>query len=133
MKQAKSRQEIMSSLPPVPTDDRMSEISAALLFVGTISVSLLVKGLIPLLFDRDGYYTLYTTIIPDGIITTLIGGLVLDNFYDAIMTLLNISNVLPKNFKLPPKDKLPLGVGQGNLTKQVVAGLSRLLTVDTGA
>jgi hypothetical protein len=111
---------------------RMIEISAALFVVLTISTALFLKGFVPLLFDRDGQYILYTTIFPDMIISTLVGGLVLDNFYDGLRSLLRMSNMLPKDFVLPPKDTLPFGVFQGKFSKEVIAGLNRLITVDTG-
>jgi hypothetical protein len=130
-KKAKSRKEIMDDLPPVPLDDRMAEISAALFVVLTISTALLCKGLIPLLFDRDGEYTVFTTVVPDIIISTVVGGLLLDNFYGIFSSSLNMMNILPKNIKLPPKESLV--VFQGKFSKQVVAGLNRLTTVDTGA
>jgi hypothetical protein len=127
----KSRKEIMDDLPPVPSDDRMAETSAALFVVLTISTALLCKGLVPLLFDRDGEYTIITTVVPDIIILTVVGGLLLDNFYGIFSSFLNMINILPKNIKLPPKESLV--VFQGNFSKQVIAGLNRLTTVDTGA
>lgn len=129
-KKPKSREEIMTDLQPIPSDDRMAEISAALFVLLTVSSALLCKGLIPLLLDRDGEYTVYTTILPDVIISTIVGGLLLDNFYGVFSSMLNMMNILPKNFKLPPKESLV--IFQGNFSKQVLAGLNRLTTVDTG-
>mmetsp|Transcript_12166 Transcript_12166/g.17539 ORF Transcript_12166/g.17539 Transcript_12166/m.17539 type:complete len:528 (+) Transcript_12166:3-1586(+) len=131
IKQTKTREEIMSDLQPMPRDDRMTEISAALFVVLTISTALFLKGLVPLLFDRDGQYILYTTFFPDIIISTLVGGLVLDNFYDGLRSLLRMSNIFPKGFMLPPKDTLPFGAFQGKFSKEAIAGLNRLITVDT--
>ena len=130
-KKTKSRKEIMVDLPPVPLDDRMAEISAALFVVLTVSTALLCKGLVPILFDRDGEYTMFTTVVPDIIISTVVGGLLLDNFYGVFSSFFNMVTILPKNVKLPPKESLV--VFQGNFSKQVMAGLNRLTTVDTGA
>jgi hypothetical protein len=104
----------------------MAETSAALFVVLTISTALLCKGLVPLLFDRDGEYTIITTVVPDIIILTVVGGLLLDNFYGIFSSFLNMINILPKNIKLPPKESLV--VFQGNFSKQVIAGLNRLTT-----
>jgi len=119
-----------STLDPVPSDERTLEISSAIAFVGVLSACFLSKGLLPVLWDRDGEYTFYTTIVPDLISTTLIVGLAVDNFYDAITTFLGVVVKKDLNF-LPKRDKLPFGLGAGVYTRSIVAGLTRLLVVDT--
>lgn len=124
----KGKQEV---LPEIPTDDRVKELSSATLFVGVLSGCFLVKGLVPLLWDRNGDLYFYTNILPDLISTTLLAGILVDNFYDAIQTFFKVVPILPKKWEIPAKEDVPFGIGKGEYTKSIVAGLTRLTTVDT--
>jgi len=58
-----------------------------------------------------------------------------DNFYDIIKSastfaVQQIGKDQVKSFDLPDKDSLPLGLGSGQVTGQVVRGLTRLVTID---
>jgi hypothetical protein len=73
------------------------------------------------------------------VITTVVTVFVLDNFFDVLRTgsqFLLESKAMPdsvrdRNWVLPSKDAMPLGLGSGKITGTVVAGLGRLVNVDT--
>jgi len=123
----------LESLPPVPTDNRVSEVSSALSFLALVGSCFLLKAIGPVvLSDASGYnqYWLFTSFGPDTILTSLTVLGVADNFYDAIQALVKLTDFIPNDF-LPSKDKLPFGFGTGERSKGVVGGLNRLVTVDT--
>lgn len=103
----------------VPTDERESETTAALAVIATLGGCLLVD-----IAHWDDVAT-YTNWLLSALVVV---GLV-DNFYDVFSTLAHMaSKDTPVN--LPKKSDLPLGLGSGQVSGNVVRGLSRLSTVD---
>ena len=125
--------ERLQSLPPVPEDDRASEVSQAVLFSGIVGACLAVNVFGGLFGMED--LTPWTNLIVGVAVTTVI----VDNFFDAIVmggsavAKMN-EDKLPdtvKNMSAPQKKDMPLEIGTGTLTGSVVRGLSRLLNVNT--
>jgi hypothetical protein len=125
--------ERLQSLPPVPEDDRASEVSQAVLFSGIVGACLAVNVFGGLFGMED--LTPWTNLIVGVAVTTVI----VDNFFDAIVmggsavAKMN-EDKLPdtvKNMSAPQKEDMPLEIGTGSLTGSVVRGLSRLLNVNT--
>jgi len=127
-------------LAPIPTDDRGTEISSAVAVTIVTMVCLVLKNSVgsgPLLSDYS-YYT-DSQIITVTLANIIFYGLgtvgLVDNGYDALQALgKGISFASQGKFKLPelpPKEEMPFGIGQGELSGTVVAGFSRLLSVDT--
>lgn len=105
-------------LQDVPSDERGSEISSALAVITVLGICW-VAGVLNI-----EEITPFTTLVSTLIIATGI----LDNFYDLIKF---GTNTFAKDFgdKLPKE--LPLGLGSGQLTGNVVKGFNRLVQVDT--
>lgn len=125
--------ERLQSLPPIPEDDRATEVSQAILFSGVIAACLAVN-LFGGLFGMENL-TPWSNFILGVAVTTV----VVDNFFDAIVmggsavAKMNVDR-LPdsaKNMIAPQKEDMPLGIGTGSMTGSVVRGLSRLLNVNT--
>lgn len=123
----KTARERLSGVPDVPVDDRAAEVTAALLFAGTV-VSCETTNLLGLTDAQPAANLL---------LAALVGIVALDNFYDILK---NGSQFLVSqigkddqklNLNLPEKDRLPAGLGSGAATGRVVRGLTRLWTVDT--
>uniref|UniRef100_A0A7S1UY03 Uncharacterized protein n=2 Tax=Grammatophora oceanica TaxID=210454 RepID=A0A7S1UY03_9STRA len=111
-------------LVDIPTDDRGSEVAAALTFMSFAGVC----GLTNVLGIDD--WAPYTNTLLTGLV--LVG--VVDNFYDFIKfgtSLLKEKTPEKVNVKLPDKGDLPGGLGTGALTGNVVRGLTRLTSKDT--
>eukprot|EP00980_Cylindrotheca_fusiformis_P008787 scaffold1869_cov122-Cylindrotheca_fusiformis.AAC.49 len=114
----RTREERLESLPDVPTDNRALEVSSALTvatvvgFCGTVNV---------LGMDEISPFTNFVWFL---IVT--VG--TLDNFYDIIK--FGVKTIAQdKVGKLP--EELPLSLGSGKVTGNVVKGFNRLLKVDT--
>jgi len=114
----RTRGERLALLQDVPSDERGSEISSALAVTTVLGICW-VAGVLNI-----EEITPFTTLVSTLIIATGI----LDNFYDLIKF---GTNIFAKDFgdKLPKE--LPLGLGSGQLTGNVVKGFNRLVQVDT--
>ncbi|KAL7576728.1 hypothetical protein ACA910_005647 [Epithemia clementina (nom. ined.)] len=136
----KSRSERLASVAPFPTDERASEVAAALstlAVAGTCELTDFIPG--------------WESASPLG--HFLLGGMivvgVLDNFYDVIRAASGFAmdqvsknknnnddqtNGYNKNGasapRMPEKESLPFGLGTGQATGQIVRGLTRLFTID---
>lgn len=128
-----TREQRLQSLPDVPTDNRAAEVSAAITTLGVGGSCLVVQGVGNGIGLDD--ITPYTNLLLSG----MIGVGILDNFFDVIkgtgsMVVKMNSEKLPdviKNAKGVEKENMPLGLGTGALTGNVVRGLTRLWSVDT--
>lgn len=118
----KTRQERLLSVDPVPFDNRVEETSAALAF-GTFLAVCTTTNLLGM-----NEITPLTNVLFWGAISV---GIV-DNFYDILTqgTQWAAKEMKQDNWKLPSKDALPLGLGSGQWTGNVLKGLTRLLTID---
>ena len=130
---SRTKDERLALLQDVPTDDRTTEVTAALTTMGVLGFCIFVRLL-------GGLFGLEDLQGPaDLVIGTALTVGVVDNFYDAIKggTSLLAStqrDKMPdaiKDASLPNKEDVPLGLGQGKITGTVVRGLTRLLSVDT--
>lgn len=102
-----------------PTDNRGQEVQAAL-----------VVGGVAVLCEAIQLLQIYDLQLPASVILwSLIGVLVVDNFYDLIQKVSNFA-LRDKEMKLPTLDSLPFGLGTGQATGQVVRGMSRLINTD---
>lgn len=113
---SKTRQERLEGLPDVPVDDRASEVSSALAF--STVVGFCVASNVLGFQDIQPYTNLLLAVF------TVVG--VVDNFYGLIQGALKFKDV-----KVPDAKEIPLGLGTGIVTGNVVRGLTRLLNVDT--
>ena len=125
--------ERLKSLPPIPDDDRATEVSSAVLFSAVVMSCLGLNVLGGVLGLEE--LTPWTNIILGIIVTTV----VLDNFFDVIVTggsavaKMN-EDKLPesaRNLTTPKKEDMLFGIGTGSITGTIVRGLSRLLSVNT--
>ena len=123
------QQQKLESLPPVPDDERATEVSQAVIFSGVLATCVMIN----ILGIED--LTVVTNLILGVAITTV----VVDNFFDVIVmggsavAKMN-EDKLPngaKNINAPKKEEMPLGIGTGSITGSVVRGLSRLLSDNT--
>lgn len=128
-----NQEERLQDLPPVPDDDRATEVSQAVIFSGVLASCVGINVFSGLFGLED--LTIWTNLILGVAITTL----VLDNFFDVIVSggsavaKLN-EDKLPdgaKNLNAPKKEEMPLGIGTGIITGTVVRGLNRLLSDNT--
>lgn len=141
-----------STLPPVPTDQRTTELLSAVTFT-LVTMGALVGsnqvGSGPLLLSSLSSDSSSSTPLFSSLILYALGAAVIvDNGYDALTNLQKMAqfawqqqqqrstsgtststtSTLPN--LLPPKDELPLGLGRGDVTKVVLAGYARLFTAD---
>lgn len=123
----------LDSLPPVPVDDRATEVSQAAIFSAVVAGCVAINVFSGLFGLED--LTPLTNLILGVTITTV----VIDNFFDVLVftgstvTKLN-EDKLPEaasKISAPKKEDMPLGIGTGSLTGNVVRGLSRLLSDNT--
>lgn len=131
--QQQEEQERLANIPPVPDDDRATEVSQAVIFGGAVAACIGINVISGPFGLED--LTFWTNAILGVAITTL----VVDNFFDVIVmggsavAKLN-EDKLPdgaKNMNAPKKEEMPLGIGTGSITGSVVRGLSRLLSDNT--
>lgn len=118
----KTRKERLATIE-VPSDERGIEVTNAVI-VGGVAAGCVLANIVGL---ND--LTPFTNLILAGLI--VVGAV--DNFYDILKgaSKIAVSQVAKeKEFDLPEKDKLPLGLGSGVMTGSVVRGFSRLLTTD---
>lgn len=118
----KTRQERLATIT-IPSDERGKEISNALLIGGIASGCVLAN----ILGLED--VTPFTNVLLS--VLVVVGAV--DNFYDLLKGASKMAaNKVTKNqdFDLPEKEKLPLGLGSGQVTGSVVLGFTRLLTTD---
>mmetsp|Transcript_56128 Transcript_56128/g.65552 ORF Transcript_56128/g.65552 Transcript_56128/m.65552 type:complete len:500 (-) Transcript_56128:300-1799(-) len=115
------RKKRLEKLPEIPLDNRAAEVSGAVSFLTLASVCVATNPILTILGNNESPYP-----------SLLLGGLILlgivDNAFDALTF---ISKSVDKVPTLPEKDKMPFGIGKGEITGTVVAGLNRLITVDT--
>ena len=116
------RKQRLDKLPEIPLDNRAAEVSGAVSFLTLISICIATNPVFTILgMDETPYPSL------------VLGGLLLlgtfDNSFDVLSLL---SRNIEKVPNLPEKDEMPFGIGKGEITGTVVAGLNRLITVDTG-
>ncbi|GAX26660.1 hypothetical protein FisN_2Hh404 [Fistulifera solaris] len=118
----KTRRERLQSVDAVPSDNRVEETTAALSFGTFLAVCTTTNVL------GMSDITPLTNVLLWGAIS--VG--VVDNFYDILTqaTQWAAKEMDKDDWKLPAKDTLPLGLGSGKWTGNVVRGLTRLLTVD---
>jgi hypothetical protein len=104
--------------PPLPADDRAKEVTAAVSFLGALGTSLTLSSAM----SASGADPL----LPNAATVSLLSALFADNFYNIFSKLSTLFPKLPDLPPLPPS--FPLG--SGDLTRVLVAGLSRLATSD---
>mmetsp|Transcript_17050 Transcript_17050/g.30606 ORF Transcript_17050/g.30606 Transcript_17050/m.30606 type:complete len:509 (+) Transcript_17050:78-1604(+) len=128
-----NQEQRLESLPPVPDDDRASEVSQAVIFSG-VCASCIGINIFSGLFGLEDL-TFWTNLVLGVAITTV----VVDNFFDALVTggsavaKMN-EDKLPdgaKNLNAPKKEEMPLGIGTGSVTGSVVRGMNRLMSDNT--
>eukprot|EP00978_Attheya_sp_CCMP212_P017285 scaffold46017_cov57-Attheya_sp.AAC.4 len=146
----KKKQDRLQKLADVPSDNRAEEVASAVSVSGLLGVCFLWNAVESFMgtndpndFGSDDYSWITTlvssTSISSIVITTVVTVFVLDNFFDVLRTgsqFLLESNAMPDSVRdrkwvLPSKDAMPLGLGSGQITGTVVAGLGRLVNVDT--
>ncbi|KAL3822927.1 hypothetical protein ACHAXA_011642 [Cyclostephanos tholiformis] len=128
----------LASLPPVPIDDRASEVSQAVIFGSTIVTCVTINVLGGPLHLED------ITPLTNLVIGIAMSVLVVDNFFDAIASSMSLlvrinEDKLPDALRSggianPPtikKEDMPLGIGTGVVTGSVMRGFGRLLMDDT--
>ena len=121
----KTRAERLEAVRDVPVDERGQEVTSALAFVGFAGACELTN-----LFHMDDISTFANILL---LLVVTVG--LVDNFYDIIKSASKfaaqrIDNDMAKEFDMPAKDSLPLGLGSGKATGQIVRGLTRLATID---
>lgn len=121
----KTRTERLESVSDVPKDERGAEVTSALAVAGLAAACEFTN-----LAGMDNVAPAANLLLA---LMLTIG--VVDNFYDIIKTasslaVKQIDNDKADKFNLPEKNALPLGLGSGQVTGQVVRGLTRLVTVD---
>lgn len=129
----------LKSLESIPADNRLKEISSALTFSGVIFALLILSNSVgsgPLLNDDGLNFSSAIATLASLVLNGIIGVAIIDNAYDVLKTLFGVINnsLLQKQelkLGLPEKDNMPLGIGKGEASSTVVAGLTRLLSVDT--
>jgi len=129
----------LKSLESIPADNRLKEISSALTFSGVIFALLILSNSVgsgPLLNDDGLNFSSAIATLASLALNGIIGVAIIDNAYDVLKTLFGLINnsLLQKQelkLGLPEKDNMPLGIGKGEASSTVVAGLTRLLSVDT--
>eukprot|EP00579_Thalassiosira_antarctica_P001584 CAMPEP_0201870028 /NCGR_PEP_ID=MMETSP0902-20130614/3304_1 /ASSEMBLY_ACC=CAM_ASM_000551 /TAXON_ID=420261 /ORGANISM="Thalassiosira antarctica, Strain CCMP982" /LENGTH=426 /DNA_ID=CAMNT_0048395599 /DNA_START=232 /DNA_END=1512 /DNA_ORIENTATION=- len=128
-----NQEQRLESLPPVPDDDRATEVSQAVIFSAVVASSIGVNVFSGLFGLED--LTFWTNLLLGVAITTV----VVDNFFDAIVmggsavAKMN-EDKLPdsaKKLNAPKKEEMPLGIGTGSVTGTVVRGMNRLLSDNT--
>jgi hypothetical protein len=122
----KTRTERLESVAPVPTDERVKEVTSAL-----AATALGVLCFFTAVTNQDA------APYANAVLGLSIALIAVDNFYDLIkggsmllVKQVGKDNEVAQNFEMPDKDSLPLGIGSGSLTGSVTRGLTRLLTVD---
>ena len=131
----RTRDERLSVLQDVPSDDRGTEVASALATMAAVGLCVFIRvagGLLGLEELQGPADLVLGTALTVGVV---------DNFYDAIKggtSLLAATQrdkipdaIKDANVGLPDKEDVPLGLGQGKITGTVVRGLTRLLSVDT--
>jgi len=117
----KTRQARLESLADLPTDDRGTEVAAALAFTSIVGFCFTTNVL------GMEEITPFTSLLLTGVIT--IG--VIDNFYGIIKGAISMAAKDKIDVNLPEQKDLPLQLGSGSITGTVVRGLARLANVDT--
>jgi hypothetical protein len=129
----------LASLPPVPIDDRATEVSQAVVF-GFTMASCATINVLAGPFHLEGLTTWTNAAI--GISLSV---LILDNFFDAILSSTslvvrmngdNLPDAIKKSSVVSDptnvrKEDMPLGIGTGVLTGSLMRGITRLLDDDT--
>lgn len=123
--QTKTRAERLAVVSDIPVDERATEVASALAVAG-LAGGCEVTNLAHMDDIAPGANLLLSLIVTVGLV---------DNFYDIIKSasafaVNQIGKDQTKSFDLPAKDSLPLGLGSGQVTGQVVRGLTRLVTID---
>jgi hypothetical protein len=128
----------LASLPPVPIDDRATEVSQAALFGVTIASCVMINFLAGPMHLED--LTTWTNVV----IGISLSVLILDNFFDAIVSSTsfvvrmnedNLPDAIKSSVISDPttirKEDMPLGIGTGMVTGSLMRGIGRLLDDDT--
>lgn len=128
-----ARAQRLEKLAAVPKDNRVEEVSSALTTLTVVGACLLLQGI------GNGIGLDNLTPITSIILYFIVGLGIIDNFFDVIQG--GVSFVIQMNKeKLPDavkdakgieKSSMPLGIGSGAITGNVVRGLTRLWSVDT--
>mmetsp|Transcript_469 Transcript_469/g.755 ORF Transcript_469/g.755 Transcript_469/m.755 type:complete len:355 (-) Transcript_469:417-1481(-) len=100
------KQQRLSNVPKIPTDDRASEISSALSVLSVAAACFLADPLAKLFGGTDAGP------LPNLVLFVIISVGVLDNFYDVLS---GTANLVDKAPKMPEKGNLPMGLGNGQL------------------
>ena len=121
----KSRAERLQSVSDVPVDERGLEVTSALAVAG-LAGGCEFTNLAGMDDIAPGANLLLGLMLTIGVV---------DNFYDIIksasaLAVQQMGKDKADKFNLPAKETLPLGLGSGQVTGQVVRGLTRLVTVD---
>ena len=121
----KTRSERLEAVNDVPKDERGAEVTSALAVAG-LAGGCEFTNLAGMDDVAPGANVLLGLMLTIGVV---------DNFYDIIKTASKfaaqqIDKTKAEKFNLPDKNSLPLGLGSGQVTGQVVRGLTRLVTID---
>lgn len=128
-----SRAEILQRLSDIPSDERSKEVSSAIATMGLVGVCLIIQGI------GNGTGLEEVTPYTSFILSSIVGIGIIDNFFDVLKTsgsmVMKVSkDNLPDSVKkvsFPDKESMPFGLGKGEITGNVVRGLTRLWAVDT--
>lgn len=129
-----------SDLPIVPSDDRLAEISSAITVSLVTVICLILSNSVgsgPMLndFSNINNFPSLTSTAASLILYAIGITAIVDNGYDALnafgKTVNMVSGGKVKVPALPERDNMPLGIGKGEISRTVIAGLTRLLNVDT--
>jgi hypothetical protein len=106
-------------------DDRTAEVTSALIF------SAVAAGCVFADIAHMEGVTPFTNLL----LVSMVSVAAVDNFYDLLkagtaLAAKQVSKDSDDSFNLPEKDSLPLGLGSGQLTGNVLKGLARLFTID---
>lgn len=131
---------VAEALPPVPTDDRTTEIASAVSLALLVTVSFVLSGRVgsgPALVGDFYFEDDLTGVGATFILYSLGLAAIVDNGYDALAALGKVADVLLKFSgakmslpKLPLKEDMPFGIGKGEISGVIGAGFSRLLSSD---
>ena len=124
------------TLPPIPDDDRATEVTQAAIF-GIMIASCIGINIFDGVFHTVDAITPWTNLVLGSAVSTVI----IDNSFDVLvgttqtLSRLNESklpNAISNSIKsIPNKENMPLGIGTGQVSGSIVRGISRLLSNDT--
>jgi hypothetical protein len=124
------------TLPPIPDDDRATEVTQAAIF-GLMIVSCIGINIFDGIFHTIDTITPWTNLVL-GLAVSIV---IIDNSFDVLvgttqtLSRLNESklpNAISESIKsIPNKEDMPLKIGTGQVSGSIIRGISRLLSNDT--